>query len=126
MSSPSQPSPSPAEETRRFEFSHKVLIASGIAVTMAMLALFLWYAVYVLFLIFAGVLLAIFLRALSDLISQYTKLGHRWSLAIVLVVLLGGLTAMVWMMGQSIYNQVIEFADKLPQSFEAFRIRLES
>ena len=53
-------------------FAHRALVASAIFVALAFLGLFLWYSVYVLFLLFAGVLLAILLRALAEIVSQFT------------------------------------------------------
>ena len=52
------------------------------------LFLLLWYTVDVFLLIFAGILLAIFLRALSDWLSEHSPLSGGWSLAVVVLVLI--------------------------------------
>jgi predicted PurR-regulated permease PerM len=50
-----------------------------------------WSAIEVLLLVFAGILLATVLRALADLLADYTPLSSGWSLLIVLLALLGAL-----------------------------------
>ena len=47
----------------------------------------IWYTVEVLLLVFAGVLLAVFLRGLSDGLSQYTPLGGNSALLVVVIML---------------------------------------
>jgi predicted PurR-regulated permease PerM len=64
-------------------FTRRVLVAVGITTSAALLLLLLWYAVDVLLLAFAGILLAIFLRGLSDWVSEHTPLSGGWSLAVV-------------------------------------------
>src|SRR5688572_5641714 len=104
-----------SEQAERDRFAQRALVASVIFVAIAALAVFLWYSVYVLFLLFAGVLLAIFLRALADLVSHYTRLSHRWSLAIVLVVLVLAGAAFWMLVAQSLVRQVGELSSDLPK-----------
>jgi predicted PurR-regulated permease PerM len=51
------------------------------------LLLLLWYTVEVLLLVFAGVLLAVFLRSLSDGLSHYTPLRGNSALLVVVITL---------------------------------------
>lgn len=45
-------------------------------VATALIFLFVWYAWELLFLAFAGLLLAIILRAMADWVQEHTRLGH--------------------------------------------------
>jgi uncharacterized membrane protein len=55
----------------------------------AVLFLLTWYAVNVLFTIFAGILFAIFLSGLADLLAGHTRLTRGWALAVVIVGFFG-------------------------------------
>lgn len=105
-------------------FAHRALVASAIFIALAFLGLFLWYSVYVFFLLFAGVLLAILLRTLADGVRHYTRLSHRWSLAIVLAVLLIALGLFWWFAASSLTGQFIALSKQLPQAWEAFQERI--
>lgn len=59
----------------------------------AVLAVSLWLAADVLFMLFAGVLLAIGVDALACALARHTPLSRGWAAAIVLTVLLAALTA---------------------------------
>lgn len=105
-------------------FAHRALIGSLIFVAVVFLAIFLWYSVYVLFLIFAGVLVAILLRALADAVSHYSKLSHRWSLGVVLLALvLAGV--IFWLLAApSLTTQAERLSQELPQAWEKFQERI--
>lgn len=83
-------------------FTWKVLIVAGVAA----LALFLWRISGTLLLIFTGILFAILLQRLAGYVGRATKLGHGWSLAVVLVVLVALVGGGGWLMGTSMAAQV--------------------
>lgn len=99
-----------------------------VVVTILLLAIayLLWSGIHVLLLIFAGVLFAIFLWSPSDWVSRRTRMGHRWSLAVVgvlLFVLLGGLT---WLLANRLLNQFAKLEQQVPQSLNEIRESLEA
>jgi len=102
-------------------FATKAAIGSFIAVAVIALFLFVWYSVYVLFLLFAGVLVAILLRALAEVVARYTRLSHRWSLGVVLVVLAIALGAFWWFAASSLTEQVAELSKDLPGAWRNFQ-----
>lgn len=102
-------------------FSVKTLIASVIGVAVVALFLFLWYSVYVLFLLFAGVLVAILLRALAELVTHVTRLSHRWSLAIVLVMLVVGMGAFWYFAAASLTEQLAALSKSIGPAWENFQ-----
>src|SRR5687768_1677162 len=122
-SAPAPPAP-PAQVSPTF--TTKVLIASVIAVSIVALAVFLWYSFQVLLLIFAGILIAILLRGLSDWVGAKTGLGHKASLAIVIVVLLGGLGLLVWVSYARLIAETAQLAERLPAAMEELRQRIAS
>ena len=106
------------EETTQVppSFSVKVLIASCIFVGIVALALFLWYSIHVVLLIFAGVLIAILLRGLADAVAERTGLGHAASLAIVLLVLVSALGLMVWISWSRLVVETAQLVERLPHA----------
>ncbi len=74
------------------------------------------YVFDVILLLFAGVLLAVFLRGLADLTRRYTKLSEGLSVMLVsllLLVILGGAIALL---APSVAEQVRHLRDELPRS----------
>jgi predicted PurR-regulated permease PerM len=105
-------------------FPRRATIASVIFVAIVFVALFLWYSVYVLFLVFAGVLVAIMLRAMADVVRRYTRLSHRWSLAIVLVVLAGLMVGLWFLAVPPLSKQASALAEKLPEAWHTFQSKV--
>ncbi len=102
-------------------FARRAAVASAIFVAIVFVALFLWYSVYVLFLVFAGVLVAIMLRAMADVVRRYTRLSHRWSLAIVLVVLAGLMVGLWFLAVPPLSKQAAALTERLPQAWQTFQ-----
>lgn len=88
------------------------------AVWIALIFLFLWYAWEVLFLAFAGLLLAIILRAAADWIEDHTRLGpHASYLALVLgLVVLVALSA--FFIVPNVIAQTAQILRIIPESLE--------
>ena len=105
-------------------FSRRATVASAIFVAIVFVALFLWYSVYVLFLVFAGVLVAILLRAMADVVRRFTRLSHRWSLAIVLVVLVGLVVGLWFLAIPPLSKQASALGKQLPEAWQTFQDRV--
>jgi predicted PurR-regulated permease PerM len=102
------------------------LLLTVLVVTAAVLTLlFVWYAVDVLLLVFAGVLLAVFLHGLSSWLSDRTPLGERGAMAVVG----GGLLALVGISGYffapAISEQFTALTDQLPRAATRVLERIE-
>ncbi len=109
-----------------FAFARRVFIAASIAASVVAVGLLLWYSIDILLLVFAGVLLGVLLRGLSRAIATRTKLGHGWSLAIVLITLLIIIGLTVWQLSDSIAAQASELIETLPRAVEQLRARLSA
>jgi predicted PurR-regulated permease PerM len=68
-------------------YTRQVVIAVGIATLAVLLVLALWMASHVLLLIFGGILLAVLLRGLGDLLSAYTGIPPGWSVLLIAAAL---------------------------------------
>ncbi len=106
--------------------AHRALIVIGIAVAIVVLLALLWYVVDVLLLAFAGILLAIVLRAPADWLSRHSPLSPGWSLAIVVLSMIGLLAMGGWLFGRNAADQMTElFSQALPQSIATLKERLQ-
>ena len=79
----------------------------------------------VLLLGFAGILLAIFLRTMADLLTRWTPFSNSWALAVVVVVLSSVLGLCVWTMGNRIAGQFDELMAAIPHSIQHLREDLQ-
>jgi predicted PurR-regulated permease PerM len=102
-------------------FARRALVAAGI-VALIVLA---WRLADVFVLIFGAILLATALRALSDPLDRYTPLSGRWSLAVVVLLLIGGLVVAGWTVGGQVALQLRELSDLLPDAIGRVRTWLE-
>ena len=69
----------PADEEGRW-LRRMFLTVATVTAVLALL-IFLWYAVEVLLIIFAGILLAVVLRSLADLLAQHAGIWRCWASA---------------------------------------------
>jgi predicted PurR-regulated permease PerM len=82
------------------------IAVGGIAVVaFAALLLFAWVFAATLFLIFAGILLGVFLNAVTEMFGRVTRLGHTLRLAIVCLVLAAMLGGVLVLGGNTIAQQ---------------------
>lgn len=120
--SPVKKSPSPEDKG----LAHRALIVIGIAVAIFVLLALLWYVVDVLLLAFAGILLAIVLRTPADWLTRHSPLSPGWSLAIVMLLIIGLLSLGGWLFGRNAADQMTElFSQGLPQSIATLKERLQ-
>src|SRR5687767_11344570 len=105
-------------------YQRRVLIGAMIVIALIVLLYFLWQAVYVLLLVFAGVLLAVLLRSLAEGVCRWTGLPVGWSLGLVSVALLGAIVLLVWLAAPALSKQVGELSEQLPQSIESLKARV--
>ena len=114
------PSPSPSPEDRRdfSPFTRRAATVVGLTAAVIVLLLFAWTISRVLLVLFAGMLLAMLLGGLARRLATHTPLPYGWSLAAVVVGLVGALALGVWMMAPSMSEQFEELAQTLPESIE--------
>lgn len=91
---------------------------TGTAMLMIFGALFIWLAIDLLLLVFAGILLAVFLRSLALGISGHTPLSTGWALLVVILGLLGTVVGAGTLFAPRLAEQTQELAEKLPDAME--------
>lgn len=92
----------------------------------AVAATLLFFLLDVLLLVFAGILVAVFLRGLSDPLAKRTGLGPGLALAMVVVTLAGLLALGGWLAAPSIGRQIDQLIRSAPQLAEDATGWLES
>lgn len=104
-----------------------LLLSQKIATICAVVSLFgfvicgIVYGAEVLLVIFAGLLFAVFLRALSEAFHKYTGLGKTWSLVVVMIFLTLMTVASGWLLLPKLVGQVQELRQQLPESLSKLR-----
>lgn len=106
----------PAGNAGRAEFAHRALVLIGLVCLIAGVALLIWAGADVLLLIFGGILLAVFLRGLSDLLSRTTSLPRMWSLVVVVLLLTTLIGLGAWFLGSAIVRELDELGRSLAES----------
>ena len=101
-------------------FIEKILII----ILFAAILLILWHGAEVFLLVFAGLLLAVFLRSLSDSLSNRTPLSENWSLIFVLLAIVIVVTLGVWFLAPSVQTQFEDLSDQLPAVYEMAKDQL--
>ena len=102
---------------RRLLLSVGLLLAVGLLVTILWLSIKVWLAG------FAGVLLAVFFRALANWVTRVTHLRGTWALVVVLVGLLGLATLGGWLVAPRLSEQFTELTQRLPALTEKLHQR---
>jgi predicted PurR-regulated permease PerM len=105
-----------SEIISRTTYVQKVLIAVGIAF-LAYLFYLLFFSIFdVILLIFAAVLLAIFLRGVADLVNRYTKISEGLSVLLASFLLLAILAGAIALLAPSVAEQARHLRQELPIS----------
>ena len=112
-------------ELNRQNFSHRVAIVVGVVKAVGLALIFVYYLADVLLIAFAGLLLAIFLRGLTNYFSHLTGIPAGWSLAIVGVALLVLVGGGGWLLAPDLTSQLAQLSMSLPESIEQLRQRLQ-
>jgi predicted PurR-regulated permease PerM len=99
----------------RDRYTARVLIALGLGTALVAL----WRAADVVMIAFGGVLLAVALHALADLIGRLTPLPRRARLPTAVLVVITALGLAAWLVGDTLVAQLGQLATQLPQALEA-------
>jgi predicted PurR-regulated permease PerM len=102
-------------------FIGRVLITIGFVILAFLLIVLLYFTFDVILLIFAAVLIAIFLRGLADSLGHYVKIREGWLVLIVTSLLLIILAGAIAALSPSIAEQIAHMRDELPRSIDAAR-----
>jgi predicted PurR-regulated permease PerM len=99
-----------------------VFAATIVAVIVGLL---LWLAASVLLTIFSGVLLAVFLSRLRDVVVCYTRLPRAWGLTAVCLGLVVMFGLLGWLVAAKLAEQTHQFTRQLPEAIKHLREQLD-
>ncbi len=102
-------------------FTTRVLIIAAIVA----LSLIVWRLSHVIILVFAGIVLALMLRALAEPLARFARLPHRWALATVVTALIGLVVLAAWLFGERIGQQFDQLLARIPEAWARVRGWLE-
>jgi len=100
--------------------------ALGITVLTIILLLVTWYAIDVWLLTFAGMLFAIFLRTLNNLIKSKIHLSDSWSMTLVLGILAITLISVIGLLTPLISEQIDKLSIEIPNAWIKLQQSLSS
>ena len=112
-----------AKNTRlsRGEFARRFALAMLIAILILGLALFVAFSIQMWFAVYVGILLAIFIRTLSDWVSRHTPLPDKLSVLLVLVALVGLVALAGWWLVKPLTRESAQLQQRLPQMIDQFQ-----
>ena len=113
-----QNAPGPSPRVTRREFANRVAVAGLIIIGLIILTLLLWYTIDVFLVAFAGILLAVLLRAMADAVSFITRLPKGWSLLLGGIVLIVGSVVFLWTLTPRLVVQLEQLHETLPAALE--------
>lgn len=99
-------------------FTHRIFIIVGIVILATIFLLSFGYFSYVFLLVFAGILLAVFLLGLAGWLSAYTSLSTGWSLMVVVLLLFEIWTIISLWLGPTIANSFDQLIKIIPQAVD--------
>ncbi len=108
----------PIASSAEKEFTRRILVAVAV-VCLTLLGLTLVYFTFdILLLIFAAVLLAIFLRGLAEILRRWVPLGEGWLVLIVATLIVLMIAGAVVILAPSVADQARELRADIPRSVQ--------
>lgn len=80
-----------------------------------------WWVADVLFLAFAGVLVAVFLHGLREALARFTGLPQGWAFAVVVACLVSLLVLVGWFLGAEIISQMDQLIPRIHKAWSEIR-----
>lgn len=106
-------------------YAQRTLVRAAIYTVIGLSVLVIWYARDILLLLFAGTLLAVFLRGLGRWLSEHTPLSTAWAVGAVTALLLVLLCGGVSLLTPSLINQARGLSTDLPAAVNTILERVE-
>ncbi|MAT99684.1 MAG: hypothetical protein CL608_21290 [Anaerolineaceae bacterium] len=112
------------QQTMGDNFIQRTLIVVGLITAVTLLLLFAWQIADILVLLFAGILLGVFLTSLSGWLRQRTPLSHRQSLVATILFLLILLIAVGMFAAPNLVEQSEQLGSNLVESVNSLQTTL--
>jgi predicted PurR-regulated permease PerM len=115
----------PIDNSNANGFEDKIFKAAKLFTAIALLVGIVIVAADVFLLIFAGILLAIFLTSLAGWLARVSPLSYGWSVASVCLVLTAVIALGCWRMTPSIAEQFDQLTKQIPRSLEKIKSQVQ-
>lgn len=114
------------QETKRPRINYRSFLTRVLTIIGLVVAVWLvWYAIDVALLAFAGILLAIFLRGMSDWLATHAPLTGKWALSIVLLALTMLIVGFGMYAAPHVANQADQIVERVPEGLQQLTGYLE-
>ena len=100
-------------------FTRRALITIGLVVLTLLILTLFYFTFDVILLIFAAVLLAIFLRGLAELLGRVVPISEGWLVLVVSALLIAVLAGAISYLAPDVADQVRHLREELPRSAQA-------
>ncbi len=85
-----------------------------------------WILRDVLLIAFGSIVFAVVIRTLAHPLTRRLRIRERWAVAIVVILLVAGATALAWLFGRQIAEQLQGLGVRIPRAIEEVRNWIES
>ncbi|MDN5849652.1 MAG: AI-2E family transporter, partial [Nitrococcus sp.] len=102
--------------SRGSTFTQHALIAVALGLLALAIAYFLRQVGGMLLVLFAGVMLAVFLDGLTRLLCRVFPLPRHWAMSITVLLLLTMMGVSLWFLGPPLASQLAQLAERIPQA----------
>ncbi len=97
----------------------------GLVILAVLMGTIVWRAFDVLLVIFAGILLGVFLYSLSHKVSDYLPIGYAWCLALVMVLSFGGMAVLLYFLVPHVADRISQLTQQLGDAVGQIRQQLQ-
>jgi predicted PurR-regulated permease PerM len=105
----------------RHSFASRAFLATVIVLASLLALLLLWYAARALLLGFAGILFAIALMSIADLLVKHARMPYGLAVAVALLLMIVVIVGVTALIVPSFYDQVNQLRQSLPATFDALQ-----
>lgn len=105
-------------EDKKKPINTQIYIGIGLTALTAIIIAILWYSVNIFFLIFSGILLAIFLRTLSNILSEKINITDIFSVSIIILSIIGFFILFGIFLIPTVSDQIDQLVQELPNAWE--------
>ena len=103
-------------------FVGRALIVIGLVVLAFLILALLYFSFDVILLVFAAIMIAIFLRGTADLLGRFIKISEGWLVLIASVLVISIFAGAISLLAPSVAEQAGHLREELPKSLEAARL----
>jgi predicted PurR-regulated permease PerM len=116
--------PSPSAPADRWSYPQRVLLNAAAVLGVVAVIVIVWYAGQALLLVFAGVLVAVTVRAAADLLTRFTKMPQTFARAFVWLLIVGATVAFFMTLANRLAAEVDALRQQIPQAVNELQAKL--